>query len=189
MFFIHKQFMWEQECRIKETSVVNISNGCPQYISSVVNVSSCYYQKTLKALSEILFCCNWSFWVWSKIYFTSFSKFRIGGFVTIWIFWVLLQFHFKLFLLFEYLSFPCYWRFVIICVFEVCHNLSFWVLSQFEFWVLLHFKYFGFCHNLSFVLIFNFFFTFWQFFSSSVLSQLNFLELQLFLILTFFLLS
>ena len=128
-----------------------ISNSCPEYISMVVEVSSCSFQKTVLSFARIWivriwvfeFCHNFSFWVW--------SQFKFLRFVAIWVvltfvaIWVLSQYELWVLSQFEFLHFVTIWV-------EFCCYLSFKVLSPFEFlrfvtvWVL------DFCHNLSWFL-------------------------------------
>ena len=151
--------------RYKSLKHREIAKGCPEYISSVVEV-------------QMFFCL--SFWVLSELEFSSFvticvlefchnlcfrvlSQFEFYNNLNYWVccnfrFWVLSQFEFCHILRFWELSQSEFLSFVTISVFKVCHNLS-WVLSHFEFlichnlifWVLSQFWVFEFSYNLGFV--------------------------------------
>ena len=101
----------------------------PEYISTIVKVSSCPYQKTVLGFFRIWnvriwvfeFCHNFRFWVLSQFKF----------FCIVIAIWVLLLFELS--------------------------QYEFWVLSQYEFWVLSQFKFLRyvttwveFCRHLSF---------------------------------------
>ena len=100
-------------CKIRKHC--KIAKGCPEYISSVVKVSSCYYQKTV-----LSFVRNWviRIWVLWQFKFEFCHNFSFG-FIIIWFveFFCCLSFWFLL--LFELLQFE-FLGFVTIWVFEFC---------------------------------------------------------------------
>ena len=106
-----------------------IAKRCPEYISAVVKVSSCSYQKTVVRIWVFEFFHNLSL---SFVTIWVLSQFRFLSFVAIWVF----KFYW-------YLSLVTIWV-------EFCHNLGFCVLSQFEFLSFVAIQIFKFCHNLSF---------------------------------------
>ena len=130
---------WVKHCKI--------SKRCPEYISMVVKVSSCSYQKTILgfvrnwvfefchnlslSLVKVLvlvwsqfFCCYWSFEFGCSFRF--FSRFKLS-FITIWVFAIFHNLIFLVLLLFEFLYFAAILvlSFVTIWVLEFCYNLSF----------------------------------------------------------------
>ena len=143
-----------------------IAKSCPEHISSVVEVWSCFFYNYYRHYCHYYYYHNLSFWV--------LSQFDFLRFVTVWVFefchslivfvpsWFFLK-------VFHSLSF---W---VLSPIEFCHILTFWVWSQFEFWVLYQFEFlsfviiwvFEFCHNLSFGLLSQFkvlsFVTIWFF--------------------------
>ena len=91
----------------------NIAKRCSKYISSVVEVSSCSYRKTVLTFVK-LSCQNLCFWVLLELMFEFYHNISLQKRCDK-SFWVMLHY--------EVLSF-CYMSF---------HNSSFWVLSQFKF--------------------------------------------------------
>ena len=115
-------------------NIARIANNCPENISSVVGVFSCFTERChYNYYCHYCNCQNVTSWVLSSLYFSSF--------ITIYVFYVLSQFEFQFFLLhfflvlfqFVFFSLDTIW------VFESCHNLNF-----------------KFCHNLSFSVLFKF---------------------------------
>ena len=104
-----------------------IAKRSPEYISLVVEVSSCSLKKVMfwKFCQKFVSC--------DKLIFFSFVTIQVLKFFTIQVFevchklslWVLHHLSLRVLLRLGFLSFVKVW------LFEFCHNLSWWLLSQF----------------------------------------------------------
>ena len=146
----------ETSCRM-DRNIVRIAKRCPDYISKVVKVSSCSYQKNFWFVLKLSIDRVWyssfviilSFKFLQNLNGKVLSQFNFFEF--------LYRFEFLSLLLYLLLSFVTIWvlsqyeilGFVQIRVFEVCCFFSFYVLSQFELLVLSQFQFLIFCRNLS----------------------------------------
>ena len=116
-----------------------MAKWCTEYISSVVEVSSCSHY----FLSLFEFCHNLIFWIG--------SQFEVLSLVTIWFFFNIVTFWGLSHL--DFLSFVIFWFIFSLVTFwncEFCDDWSFWVLWHFNLFSFVAILVFEFCHILSF---------------------------------------
>ena len=161
-------FTWSNEPWYTK-NIARITKSCPEKISSVVEVLSCFFLKDVTNC----YChyCHYykyhilSFWVFITIWVLEFCHNWIFEFCQ----------NLRVLSPIGFLSFVTIW---IILFFGFCHHFIFWVLSHFEFLSFVTVWVFKFCHNLRFWVWswfdFLMFVTYWVFYVLSIFQFLSF---------------